>query len=714
MKNKSIFLTTFIALLSVLQLTAQEKRFFMPVEIKKAYDNETRSYDGKPGVKYWQNTADYTIDVKVNVDKKYLEGKENVIYYNNSPNDLNTIMLRLYYDAYKKGNIRGIPVKKEDLSDGVELKSIIINGDTVDLKNEKKVWRYGTNMSIRLNDLLKSGEKLNLKVVWKQGIPATNRRSGVYDSTTFFIGQWYPQVAVYDDLFGWDHLNFDFNTEFYNNLANFDVKISLPENFAVWATGTFENAQEVLPENIYTKYKKAQQSEEPVHVIDASDLKSGFKTLNNTWHYTAREVSDFGFGLSNHYCWDAISVPIGNKKVLVSSAYPSFQADKYKEHVKMQGKVMTHFSNDFPGIPYPYEAFTTFIGLHGGGMEYPMLANNASQSTGLAIHEMFHTYFPMYVRINERRWAWMDEGWAEYGTTIVNNRYFKNKNDFEDVFSEENVSDYGLLGTVEDLPLIVSSQFMDESNYGYASYPLPANVYGILHQYLGEELFMKCYREYIRRWAKKSPSPYDFFYTFENVSGQDLSWIWKPWFFEFGYPDVDVQGLKKNKLQITNLGNKPVPLFIEVLYNDSSVQKIEKDASIWKSAKKSIVNIDIPNYKNIDKIFVNKNISDLNSLNNFYPPLKEWYAKINLPEDILGDYILSINGLSFSFFKENGIIYVKFKGWGKSALYPVNSTTLSSFSENEDYKFIFDENGKCTGVNVGLGDFLLEASKITP
>ncbi len=714
MKNKSIVLTIFIMLFAVLQFKAQEKRFFMPVEIKKAYDNETRSYDGKPGAKYWQNTLDYKINVKVNVAEKYLEGKENITYHNNSPNALNTIVLRLYYDVYKKGNIRGISVKEEDITDGVELKTVVINGDTIDLKNDKQVWRYGTNMSIRLNDLLKPGEKLNMNIAWKQGIPNTNRRSGVYDSTTFFIGQWYPQVSVYDDLFGWDRLNFDFNTEFYNNLANFDVEISLPENFAVWATGTFENAKDVLPNNIYTKYKEAQQSEDAVHVIDAEDLKSGFKSLNSTWHFTAHEVSDFGFGLSNHYFWDALTAKIDGRNVLVSSAYPSLQADKYKDHVKMQQKVITHFSNDFPGIPYPYEAFTTFIGLRGGGMEYPMLANNASQSTGLAIHEMYHTYFPMYVRINERRWAWMDEGWAEYGTTVVNNRYFKNKKDFEDIFSGENVSDYDLLGTVEDLPLIISSQFMDDSNYGYASYPLPANVYAILHQYLGEDIFMKCYREYIKRWAKKSPSPYDFFYTFENISGQDLSWIWKPWFFEFGYPDIKIIGLKKSKLQITNLGNKPVPLFIEVLYNDSSTQKIEKNAGVWKNAKNNIVSISIANYKNIDKIFVNKNVSDLSVLNNIYPPLKEWYIKKNVSDSVLGDYKLLLYNNEFSFVKDQGIIYIEFKGWTKLPLIPIDKTTLSNISGDEIYHFKIDETGKCTGVKVEWGDYQLDASRINP
>lgn len=694
-------------------INAQEKRFFMPVEIQKAYEKGTRSYDGKPGAQYWQNTVDYKINAQVHVKEKILEGNELVTYYNNSPDYLNSIVLRLYYDAYKKGNIRGIPVKEEDVSEGVLLKSVKINGTKIDLENKRAIRRYGTNMVIRLNEAISPKDKITLAIEWEQGIPNTNRRSGAYDSTTFFIGQWYPQVAVYDDVFGWDHLNFDFNTEFYNNLANFDVQITVPDSFGVWATGTFENAEKVLPDAIYKKYQEAKQSDNVVHVLSGDDLKTGFKTKTNTWHYTAKEVSDFAFGLSDHYQWDALKASIAGRNVLVSSVYPNAKADKYKEHAKMQQKVITHFSNDFPGVPYPYEAFTTFIGLYGGGMEYPMLANNDGPGTGLAIHEMFHTYFPMYVRINEKRWAWMDEGWAEYGTTIVNNRYFKNKPDFESVFANENISFYEIMGTTEDLPLIISSQFMDDNNYGYASYPLPANVYGILHQYLGEDTFMKCYREYIRRWAKKSPTPYDFFYTFENVSGQDLSWIWKPWFFEFGYADVSVSGLKKNKLQITNKGNKPVPLFINILYNDSSTKKIEKTAEVWKNSKTGVVQIEIPNFKEVDKIMVNQKISDLEILNNFYPPLNQWYGKLNISDNILGTYSIPMYQLDILFEKKNGIIYMKMLRWNNSyALYPLDETTLSTIDDEVKYHFKIDDAGNCTGVKVDWGDFKTDAIKI--
>lgn len=712
MKIKIHLFLIVLLLFPNLHITSQETRFFMPYEIKNAYENGTRSYDGKPGDKYWQNTVDYKIDVKINAIEKLIEGKEKITYYNNSPDNLNTIVIRLYYDVYKKGNARASTLKADDITDGVDLFDVQINGENYDLKDKETVIRRGTNISLKLNKPLKPNESVKLQLSWKQKIPYSNRRTGIYDSTTFFIGQWYPQIAVYDDIFGWDKLNFNINTEFYNNLANFDVKITIPEEYALWATGTFENAKDVLPENIYTKYEKAMQSEEVIHVIDSVDLKKGFRTKNNTWHYTAKEVTDFAFGLSNHFQWDAAMVKIDKRNILVSSAFPDNKADEYQKHASMQQKVMKHFSNDFPGIPYPYEAFTTFIGLYGGGMEYPMMANNAGPSTGLAIHEMFHTYFPMYVRINEKRWAWMDEGWAEYGTTVVYNRYFKNKNDFKSIFAAEKLGSNSTMGSVADLPLIISSQFLDNYNYGYASYPLPANVYGILHQHLGEELFMKCYREYINRWAKKSPTPYDFFYTFEDGSKQDLSWIWKPWFFEFGVPDLAIQSLKKSKLTIINKGQKPVPIFVEIIYNDSTVKIISKSAHVWsKGAKTEVINI--PNYKNIYQISVNKEVSDANELDNFYPVIQDRYKKLNISENILGDYEMQQYKVNPKILRKDGIIYFIVHDWQiKMALYPKNKSILKSLDDSMTFVFQYNESGDCSGIKIDWDGWKVDAKKL--
>ncbi|RLD78254.1 MAG: hypothetical protein DRJ10_10640 [Bacteroidetes bacterium] len=712
MKSKiNLFLISFLLLPNLL-ITSQETRFFMPSEIQEAYKNGTRSYDGKPGNKYWHNTVDYKIDVKINSEEKLIEGKQEVIYHNNSTDNIYTVVVRLYYDVYKKGNLRSSSVNEEDIEDGVELFDVKIDGENYDLKNKQKVQRRGTNISFKLNKVLKPGELIKLETAWKQKIPTTNRRTGVYDSTTFFIANWYPQIAVYDDIFGWDRLNYTLRTEYYNNLANFDVKITIPENYVLWATGTFQNPEKVLPTEINEKYKKALSSGEIIEIIDSLDLKNGFKTINNIWHYKANEVSDFAFAISDHYQWTAGKITINNKNVLVSSAFPTEKAKSYSKYTAVQQKAMKHFSNDIPGVPYPYEAFTSFIGLFGGGMEFPMMANNAGPSTGLAIHEMFHTYFPMYVRTNERRWAWMDEGWANYNTTIVNNRYFNNQLEMTKVFADFKSSMQGTIGSIADIPLITSSQFLADENYGYASYPLPATVYTIIHQYLGDELFLKCYREYINLWAKKSPTPYDFFYTFEDVSKQDLGWLWKPWFFEFGVPDLAVKSLKKSKLIIENKGQKPVPVFVEIMYNDSTFKTLSKTANIWSKGNNT-VEINIPNYKKVKQISVNKTVADNNNLDNFFPTIQDRYKELNVSEKILGLYNLKQFQVNLNIVRKDGLIYFTIQEAGiNMALYPKSKTILKSLDDSNIFIFQFNESGDCIGIKIEWGYNRFNAEKL--
>ena len=342
---------------------------------------------------------------------------------------------------------------------------------------------------------------------------------------------------------------------------------------------------------------KAKSSSETITIISKDDVTNGYSHQSGTWNYEASEVSDFSFCLSDHFVWDAANLKVEDRDVLINSFYNITMADKAAELTSIQQKVMKHFSENMPGIPYPYPEFTTCVmGVRGGGMETPMMANNGGPGRGVTIHEMFHTYFPMYVRTNERRWAWMDEGWATYNTAIVENRFFEDDYEIANVFSSVNPEYSGTMGTIADLPLITSSQFLTDPNYGYASYPLPAMIYAIIHQHLGEETFLKCYQEYIKRWAKKSPTPYDFFYTFENVSCQDLSWLWIPWFFEFGVSDVAIKSFEENKLIVINQGNKPVPIFVKITYKKGEPKLISQSANIWANGKNE-TQVTIPNYK---------------------------------------------------------------------------------------------------------------------
>lgn len=665
LKKIILFVTLHLGVFYAYQSNAQEKRFFMPSEIKQAYENGTRAYNGKPGDKYWQNKTDYQIAVNITPETRLIDGSETVTYYNNSPNELNTLVIRLYFDVFRKANPRASRVNAKDISDeGTKIKELIVNGEAVQLKNRQAVRRSGTNMFVSLKKPLKSGEKATMKIAWEQYIPLTNRRTGAADKSSFFVAYWYPQVAVYDDVFGWDTEDYSLRTEFYNGLANFDVTINAPKPYTVWATGVLQNAEQVFSDKILARYNQALKSATTVEVIKPEDLDK-FEHKSGSWKFKAKEVSDFAFGLSDHYAWTAAVQKVADRQVLVSSAFPKEKAKNYGKYTEVQQKIMKHFSEDVPGIPYPYPRFTSFIGLQGGGMEFPMMAYNQNQSTGLATHEMHHTYFPMYVRINERRFAWMDEGWADYITTVVMGRFMQKKKNEGPYFVNYRTGINSTVGSFVDLPLITSTQFMDGSNYGYASYPLPAFVYSMIHHHLGDKLFLKAFREYIRRWAKKSPTPYDFFYTFENVSGQDLSWLWKPWFFAQGNVNVTIKSFKGNQLVIANKGTRPVPVQVSLKYKDGTTKKLYRSAAIWKNRGNQ--KIKIPNGKKVESLSVNARVVDEDIMDNFYPSLKQRMSAMKIDEGIFGAYDVARYGVTMKIEKKKGLIFMNVKRFGLSA-----------------------------------------------
>ena len=695
----------FFCLIQLLQ--AQETRFFMPLEIRKAYDNNTRSYDGRPGPDYWQNTVDYTIEVAVDPAEKKISGSEKVVYYNNSPDVLSTLVVRLYYDAFKKGNARDYGIRPSDITDGVTLSKLSIDGKEVELGSRQGASRSGTNLVVNLPEPLKPGGKLSMEVSWAQFLPETTIRTGVYDSTTFFVAYWYPQVSVYDDVFGWDRLDYGFRAEFYNNLGNYDVTINAPEEFTVLATGVLENAQEVLSKESFSRYQAAHASAETVAIVSPDDLKNGYRNEKGNWRYVAQGVSDFAFCLSDHYCWDAAPLEVDGRQVFINTFYPESQAEECSGVTALQQKIMKHFSEDVPGIPYPYPEFTTFIAKGGGGMEYPMMANNGNPGRGVTMHEMFHTYFPMYVRVNEKRFAWMDEGWADYITDVVTARYFKNEEG--PYFSGSKSGMQGTIGTISDLPLITSTQFMDNSNYGYASYPLPSFVYSMLHFELGDELFLKCFREYIRRWAQKSPTPYDFFYTFENVSGQDLSWLWKPWFFEYGYADVALKSFEGAVLEVENKGSRPVPVKVEYTYKDGTTFVDYARPSAWESS--NVYRFTVPKAEEVASIALNQEVPDAFELDNFYPPLKERYAGLSLPECLTGIYALKEFPVDLSISKQNGMLYLKVDANNMASyLIPQDEKNFQSLDGALKASFEYDDTG-CKGITIDYFGYHITGQK---
>ncbi|HGY56869.1 MAG TPA: M1 family peptidase [Caldithrix abyssi] len=619
-------------------LTAGEKTsLYMPLNIQKAYKNQTRSWDGQPGPNYWINRSVYQIDVRFHPQQRLIEGEEQIVYYNESPDTLKEIVLRLYQDFFKKGNARDWSIGNTDLHNGVRLKAIAVNDSSLDLEAEESpIKRGGTNVTIPLSQPLLSGGRVHLAVNWSLTISDTvNMRMGTYDSTSFFIGYWYPQIAVYDDIDGWDRFNFSGMQEFYNDANDYDVRITVPAGFVVWATGVLQNAEDLFTDKILKRYKQARNSDAVVKIIRPDDLEEGqiLESYDSTvWHYKAKRVPDFAFALSDHYLWDASSLVVDKetgRRTFIGAAYKESSKD-FQEVALIARQSIDYFSNEMPGVPYPYPEMTVFNGK--GGMEYPMMVNDGSTSkrsgtVHLTSHEIAHSYFPFYMGTNERKYAWMDEGWAVMLPFKLQHRLVETY----DPIARNTATYERYAGHERELemmtPSIVFGSNAFRPTYRTHAYNRPAQAYYFLQDILGDSLFSAAMKEYIARWHQKHPIPYDFFFTFDRVAGEDLSWYWKPWFFEKGYPDLAIKDVfeEEGNLQvlIQRIGNLPVPVNLVITYEDDSSRTLYKTARVWQNGDKGIT-IKLKNGKAIRRIELgSKHIPDVDKTNNTYVMKRE-------------------------------------------------------------------------------------------
>ncbi|TDJ56726.1 MAG: hypothetical protein E2O46_00625 [Ignavibacteria bacterium] len=624
----SSFVITLFLIISVHPFLFGQDDLFMPLNIKKAYQNGTRNYDGTPGPNYWQNSSDYKIKVEIDPQKKILYGSETITYHNNSPDTLKTLVIRLYQDIFKIGSARDFSGKKEAVNDGVNLSKIFINRKEVDTSSSITKKRTGTKLIIKLDDPVPPHTDIDLAFKWEFIIPHISIiRMGTYDSTSFFIGYWYPQMAVYDDIDGWDHNNYGGQHEFYNDFSNFDVEIKVPNTFAVWSTGVLQNPDDMLSQKILDRFNSAHNSDEVIRIVTEEDLDEGNIFTNssshNVWKYKADKIPDFAFALSDHYLWDAVTTVVDSsteRKVFIQAAY-KVESKDFSDVTDISKQAIKFFSFEMPAVSFPYPSLTIFNGS--GGMEYPMMANDGSAKSragtvGVTSHEIAHTYFPFYMGTNETKYAFMDEGWA------VMLPY-----DFQERMAEGNdprkrqISAYQrYAGTERDVPLIVPSVNLKGSTYRMYAYARPGAAYENLRDMLGDELFLKGLHTFMERWNGKHPIPYDFFYSFNDGTGKDLNWYWKSWFLDFGYPDLSITKvvISGTHLSVTvkKDGNIPIPIKLTFIYADSTETVLYKDASVWSDGKDEIV-ITEKTTKKIEKIKLgDAHIPDVNHKRNTY------------------------------------------------------------------------------------------------
>ncbi|WP_167856307.1 M1 family metallopeptidase [Hymenobacter metallicola] len=581
------FLAT-ACLFLVYTFAAAQTTLPVPLSLQKTYAQGTRAQNGQPGPKYWQNTADYDLKVSFDPKTRLVAGTVSISYLNNSPDSLRQLWFKLYPNLYQKGAPRSSTFSPEDIHDGVKISAMSINGQVLDVK---KLRIDATNMPVPVKAI---GPKQTAKVVVTYAYTlnkGSHMRTGEIEPGADFVAYFFPRIAVYDDIDGWNRFVYNGSQEFYNDFCNFKAAITVPRNFVVWATGDLKNADQVLTKKYAKRLADAEKNDAVVHIIDESDLKRQDITAanaQNTWRFEAQNVTDFVFATADHYVWESTSLvvdPATKRRTRVDAVYNTKHAD-YKEVVHFARRTVEAMSYTFPKWPFPYAHETIFDGLD--QMEYPMMVNDNPVATRedaitLTDHEIFHTMFPFYMGVNETKYAWMDEGWATIGEWIISN-----------IIDPKLQDDYGVepyaraADSENDLPIITLTTQQNGTPFFLNSYPKPAMGYYYVRDLLGDELFTKALHTYIRNWNGKHPMPYDFFNSMNEGAGQNLNWFWQRWFIDGGYPDQALQSVTQQSIIVESKGTKPMPVDLTVTYADNSTQKLHRTIAVWQDGSKTV------------------------------------------------------------------------------------------------------------------------------
>lgn len=616
------------ALVALLTLPlAGPSPLYMPRAVKEAYANGTRSPDGKPGPNYWQNRGRYTIDVAASPPDRTIRGRETIVYFNNSPDTLARLNLKLILNIHKPGAPRDGGASPDYLTSGVHIDSIAVNGRRGSMLDDP---RFFTNRPFLLPRPLAPHDSLTLAIDWHYEISKEAGREGMLDSTTYYLAYFYPRIAVYDDYNGWDMMDFTDAQEFYNDFNDYDVTVTVPANFVVWGTGTLRNAAEVLQPEILRRFETSLASDTVVRIATPADNEARRVTrpATNRWHFTARNVTDVAFALSDHYDWDGASVVVDDatkRRASVQAAYNDTAAD-FHHMVGFGRHSLDWFSHNWPGVPYPYEKTTIVQGS--ADMEYPMMVNDGSNadtvfSRFVAEHEIAHTYMPFYMGINETRYAFMDEGWA---TTL---EYLIGTADLGKERATEFYKQFRVTGwandpsPLEDLPIITPEDGLRGAAWGNSAYGKASLGYLAMKDLLGDAMFKTALHAYMDRWHDKHPIPWDFFNTFNNVTGRNLDWFWNSWFFSPGYIDLAVKSVAKSPtgytVSLQNIGGYPAPVDVVVTFTDGTTSTFHQTPAIWEKDQ-SAATVRIPTKKSVRSVKLDGGIwMDADEANDVWP-----------------------------------------------------------------------------------------------
>ena len=599
--------------------------------------NEFRSASGQPGAKYWQNHANYVLNITLDDAQNLFTGSAEVQYTNNSPDELKFIWFQLDQNLFKKES-RGsamIPLNNSrygssnsDFEGGYTIKSVKVDG------KEVKYTITDTRMQVDLPKELKSnGGSVKVKIDYSFVSPEDGADRMGYLKTKngkiYTMAQWYPRVEVYDDIKGWNTVPYLGPSEFYLEYGDFDVTITAPNNFYVVASGELQNPKDVFSSQQLKKWDDAKNSEKAVVIRSASEVgESTAKSGNKTWKFKMKQSRDFAFAASPAFILDAarINLPSG-KKSLAISAYPveSDGQGAWSRSTEYTKASIEHYSKQW--FEYPYPNAVNVAGIT-NGMEYPgiVFCKYTSKGAGLwgvTDHEFGHTWFPMIVGSNERKHAWMDEGFNTFINGISTEAF--NNGEYYRKGSARGMTGYLFSDKLE--PVDTPPDAMRESSIGALAYYKPGTALKILrNNVIGKERFDKAFREYINRWAYKHPVPDDFFRTMENVAGEDLGWFWRSWIQNNWKLDQAISGVKyvDNSytkgavITIQNLEKMPMPVDLRIQFKDGSQQDMSLPVEIWR--RNTEWTFKVPTTKEIQTVIIDPdgNFPDVNPSNNVW------------------------------------------------------------------------------------------------
>jgi len=584
---------------------------FNPVRPPSGYiaaiEAGTRTVDGRPGPDYWQQWVDYDIDVKIEPETALLTGSEKITVRNDTPEQRSVLVLHLYQNVFAEGSPRG---RGSTITGGMTLARLAVGGvDLEELPARQSFGRQqqrqqdpgyrvnGTIAAVFLPEPLEPGGVVELAVDWSFTVPGSGGfRMGHLNNEIFQLAQWYPQVAVFDDVFGQDQSPYLGSGEFYDDYGDYTVDVTVPEGWLVVGTGMLANPEEVIrPEAVQT-LASAPALDTVVAVVSAEDREAGNATLPSddgwlTWRFKADKVRDFAFAAGGTYVWHVTGAETGGEqgRALIQNVF-----DPRMDHwapATLYAKHAIEFFSDYI-LPYPYPQATAAMGPpEVSGMEYPMITFITHQAkdrglNGVVTHELSHFWMPMLLGTKEMAYAWMDEGLTTYNTSLAMADYYETP-----VSRPGDNRGYQMVVQMEMQEPIMGHMDYAENQFGasVAAYSKPGMLLHTLRHMIGEEKFDAAYKDYAATWAFKHPMPWDFFAMMSEAAGADLDWFWQPWFY--GEATLDqaldevVPGAGSADITVSNLSTGVMPVEMKLEYADGSSDTVVWPASVWAGTR---------------------------------------------------------------------------------------------------------------------------------